>query len=117
MHPDDVRNGRLTSLLQQMTIRAKNMMPGIEFEWFVCSAIQSTRAGSAPATLIGKKAMNNTGRHEVEFAVPALPDSWPDDWGAGEFRFTIVLPNVSKNLQIPPKHIGLDRLFDFLIRE
>lgn len=115
VHPEDIRNGRLESLLRQMTSRAKRMMPDVEFEWFTCSAIRSTRPGKKDGKLIGKVAYRNPLKLEKEFDVPSLPEVWPDDWKAGDFRFLSVLPEVPKNLQIPPSHLGLDRLFDFLI--
>jgi predicted YcjX-like family ATPase len=114
--PVDMANGRLESLLRQMTTRASQMLPNMEFDWFVCSAIRSTRAGSKPGTLVGRPVRNNPEGAEMEYAVSGLPERWPDDWAAGDFRFPNVLPEVPKNLQIPPSHLGLDRLFNFLIR-
>ncbi|MDA3799400.1 MAG: YcjX family protein [Kiritimatiellae bacterium] len=111
---DDVQDGRLEGLLRQMTIRAQRMLPDVEFGWFVCSAVVSTRQGK-DGKLIGRTVLNNPEQKEVEFSVPKLPECWPDDWAAGEYPFVSVLPKVAKNLQIPPGHYGMDRLFDFLI--
>lgn len=116
VHPRDIQNGRLESLLMQMTGRAKRMLPEVEFGWFVSSAIRSTRPGKRNGRLIGRLTHGNPLRLEREFDVPALPEAWPEDWKAGDFRFLSVLPEVPRNLQIPPVQIGLDRLFDFLIR-
>lgn len=115
VQPEDIENGRLESLLRQMTSRAKRMLPEVEFGWFACSAIRSTRPGKCEGKLIGRLTHRNPLRLEKEFSVPALPEAWPDDWKAGDFRFLSVLPEVPRNLQVPPAHLGLDRLFDFLI--
>ena len=111
----DICDGKLRSLLKQMTIRAKRILPDVEFQWFECSAIVSTRAGSTSDTLIGCPIANNSEGRELEFTVSHLPNEWPEDWKAGEYRFPNVMPVVSKNLQIPPEHYGMDRLFKFLI--
>jgi len=111
----DVCDGKLRSLLKQMTIRAQRILPDVDFQWFECSAIVSTRPGSTAGTLIGCPIANNTEGRELEFTVSHLPNEWPENWCAGDYRFPNVMPVVSKNFQIPPEHYGLDRLFDFLI--
>lgn len=113
--PDDVTGGRLESLLRQMTARIKSMLPEIEFGYFVCSAVHSTRAGEADNQLIGRLMRNNPDRMEMEFGVSSLPEAWPEDWKPGEFCFAEVLPEVPKCLMIPPKQVGLDQLFEFLL--
>jgi predicted YcjX-like family ATPase len=113
--PEDIRNDRIESLLRQMTGRAKTMLPDVEFDWFVCSAIHSTRAGTAPGKLIGRTMKNNPNLEEREFSVSALPEGWPADWRPGDYQFADVYPDVAQNQQIAPRHIGLDRLFKFLI--
>ncbi len=115
VHPDDIRNGRLKSLLRQMTVQAKHRLPGVEFEWFACSAIHSTRAGSATGKLIGRLMADNPERKEMEYSVSSLPESWPADWKPRDYQFASVCPEVPGNLQIPPKHLGMDRILDFLI--
>lgn len=113
--PEDIKNGRVEGLLRQMTLKAKGNLPDVEFKWFVCSAIQSTRGGSAEGTLIGRLTKNNPEKKEMEFSVPSIPVNWPEEWSPGEYSFSSVLPKVSSNFQVPPKHIGLDRVFRFLI--
>ncbi|MBN2686295.1 MAG: YcjX family protein [Pontiellaceae bacterium] len=117
VHPDDIKNGRVESLLRQMTVKAKGMLPNVEFGWFVCSAIQSTRSGNTSNTLIGRPAVNNQEKEEREFTIPTLPENWPGNWSPGDFRFTSVLPAIHPNLQVPPKQFGMDRVFRFLIEE
>ncbi len=112
--PGDLQNGNLMSLLRQMNTRAKNLLPDIEMKWFVCSACRSTSQGNAENTLIGKPIYNNPDRKDMEFEVTALPEAWPDNWMAGEYKYYSVYPETSQNIQIPPKHIGLDRVFEFV---
>lgn len=117
VHPDDVSSGKLESLLKQMTARAKGMLPDVEFGHFVCSAIYSTRAGREPRHLIGRPIQNNPNAQEVEFEISSLPETWPEDWKVGDFTFSEVLPDVPKCLMIPPKQVGVDRLFEFLLTD
>lgn len=117
VHPQDIASGRLESLLRQMTNRAKNILPDVDFGFFVCSAIHSTRAGKENHHLIGKPIRNNPEDKEMEFKISPLPEMWPDSWKAGEYRFIDVKPNVSQNLSNPPNQIGLDRVFEFLLTE
>ncbi len=115
VHPEDIRNGRMDSLLKQMTGRARRMLPEVEFAWFSCSAVRSTRPGKRPGRLVGRPTYRNPLRREKEFDVSSLPESWPRNWKAGDFRFQSVLPEVHRNIQIPPDHMGLDRLLRFLL--
>ena len=112
--PQDLQNGNLISLLKQMNTRAKNLLPDVEMKWFVCSACRSTSAGNAANSLIGKPIYNNPEQKDMEFEVTPLPSAWPDNWSAGEYKYFTVHPETSQNVQIPPKHIGLDRVFEFV---
>ncbi len=114
VHPDDVKNGKLESLLKQMTFQTKSMLPDVKFDWFIASACHSTRPGKGSGTLVGKLTRDNPGRKEKEFSIVPLPERWPEEWEAGTFRFHPVWPEVSRNIQIPPKHLGLNDIFDFI---
>lgn len=114
--PDDIASGRLESLLCQMTARIRAMLPEVRFGWFAASAVRSTRRGGAPGRLIGRLAYGNPERLEKEFDVPSLPESWPDDWPAGAYPFQALSPDVARNLQNPPPHLGLDRIVRFLLQ-
>lgn len=113
--PEDVENGRLVGLLRGMTERSRHKVPGVKCEWFAASACVSTRSGSEPGTLIGRPAHEAFEAPELEFGVSELPDAWPRSWEPGDFAFYRVHPNAPRNLQIPPPHIGLDRVFDFIV--
>ncbi len=115
VRPEDIRNGRLNSLLKQMTVRAKNLLPESEVKWFTCSACRSTTAGKTSEKLIGKLAYDNADKAEMEFSVSELPESWPESWGADEYHYYSVFPNTFQNNQIPPQHMGLDRILDFML--
>ena len=112
--PGDLQNGHLMSLLRQMNTRAKNLLPEVDMRWFVCSACRSTSQGNAANSLIGKPIYNNPERKDMEFEVSPLPAAWPDNWAPGEYKYFGVYPDTSQNVQIPPKHIGLDRVFEFV---
>ncbi len=114
VHPEDVENGRLHGLLRSMTDRARQMLPGVQCQWFVSSACLSTRPGNGTRSLIGRPANGNPEGAEMEFEVSEVPTKWPSAWEPGDFQFYRVLPQVPRNLQIPPAHIGLDRIFDFI---
>ncbi|MBN2064377.1 MAG: YcjX family protein [Sedimentisphaerales bacterium] len=113
--PADVESGRLMSLLRQMNNRAKNLLPEADIRWFTCSACWSTMPGKAPDSLIGKLRADNPQRNEIEFAVSPLPEAWPKSWQPDDFHYYSVLPTTSQNIQIPPEHLGMDRIFNFMI--
>lgn len=123
VRPTDIINGKLKNLLQEMTLRAKKILPDVEYGFFVCSAIHSTREGKNKQHLIGKPLRNNPHKQEMEFMVSALPDTWPEQWGVegvGEvrdFQFLEVAPHIPRNLMIPPRQSGLDQVLKFLVTD
>lgn len=113
--PNDLKNGRLRSLLKQMTGQAEDLLPGkVDVKWFVCSACYSTRPGNAENTLIGASWPDNPERRKKQFPVSPLPESWPDDWKFRDYQFPAVYPDTPRNIQNPPKHRGLDEVFYFV---
>lgn len=114
VHPDDVQNGRLEGLLRQMTSRTVNLMSKVQMDWFVCSACHSSRRGIEPYHLIAALDYNNPEHKEMEFKVPPVPESWPNDWRAGDFRYPHFYPQTVANVQTPPKQKGLDKIFAFI---
>ena len=116
VHPDDIENGRLEGLLRQMTSRTVNLMSNIRMNWFVCAACQSSRRGTEPYHLIATLDCNNPEHKEMEFAVPPVPENWPQDWQAGDFRYYRFAPQTVPNIQTPPKHRGLDKVFEFITK-
>ena len=105
--PKDLKNGRLHSLLRQMTRQAKNRLPEkAVVKWFICSACRSTRPGNTEKTLIGTPWLNNPKRMEEEFPVAELPEYWPSDWEFQDYQFPQVHPKTARNIQIPPETQG-----------
>ncbi len=115
--PEDVENGRLIGLLRAMTERVRHKLPGVTCEWLAASACVSTRVGAAANTLVGRPAQYPADGPEMEFTVSRLPEIWPKSWSPGDFAFYRVHPTAPRNLQIPPPHLGLDRVFDFIAGE
>ena len=113
--PDDIEKGTLKSLLKQMNTRAKHLLPDMEIDWFECSACWSTRSGRSENYLKGVPWLNNPEKKKMEFPVTPLPDGWPPDWNPEEYQFPDVFPDIPLNVQKPPKHIGLDQIFDFAV--
>ncbi|WP_291322469.1 YcjX family protein [Desulfonatronospira sp.] len=114
VHPMDIENRRLIGLLRMMTERAGKMLPQVKSEWFVCSACHSTFPVSGVRRLKGKIARDNPGREFKEYSVPELPVTWPENWSAGDYPFFRVYPDAPENYLIPPRHLGLDRVFEFI---
>lgn len=111
----DIVNGKLQSLLKQMNARAKSLIPDAEVKWFTCSACQSTTQEKDGKSLKGKLAYNNPEKEPIEFEVSELPESWPESWQPNDYHFYSVYPETAQNYQLPPKHLGLDRILDFMI--
>ncbi|MBW7865848.1 MAG: YcjX family protein [Candidatus Hydrogenedentes bacterium] len=108
---------RLHSLLRQMTKRFADSLGNIRADWFTASAVVSTDTVSGEDSLVGAPmGRENPERGDWKFAVPTLPDAWPEDWNPDAYRFTRVWPRVPKNTLIAPDHNNLDRIFDFLTK-
>ncbi len=114
VHPMDIENKRLQSLLKMMTDRAAKMLPHVKCEWFVCSACHSTFPVSGKRRLKGKLARNNPDKEFLEYSVPELPRTWPKNWQPGDYQFYRIYPDAPENYLIPPRHMGLDRVFEFI---
>lgn len=112
---EDVSQGKLLSLLKQMTANAKSKMPQYRFEWFTCSACRSSWAGSRPNTLQGALAYDNPSKTKKEFFVSPLPDAWPKKFSFGDYAYYELYPEVSKAIIHPPHHSNLDVIFNYLI--
>ena len=116
--PEDLRNGRLLTLIRSMNARAAQVLSSsVEVKWFVCSACFSTRPGGAPYTLIGQTqpGPHTSERQAAEFDVSPLPEEWPTSWREGDYQYPYFSPRVPENLMIPPHHRNLDAVFDFTV--
>lgn len=113
---DDFYKGTLKSLLSQMNARAKRLLPDdMIVGWFQCSACWSTKPGGTKNTLKGVPWQNNPDKKNMEYPVTSLPDDWPSDWNPQDYQFPDVYPDIPSNIQIPPKHEGLNRVFNFAV--
>ena len=111
---EDWKTDRLKLLLRQMNNRARELLPSVESQWFVCSACVSTRAGRKSNTLSGVPLHDNPKQLPFDYPVSRLPESWPSDWKSGDFDFRDVYPEVGPNYMYPPKQHHLDEVFDFV---
>ena len=53
----------------------------------------------------------------VEMEPPRVPERWPDSWKQGDFLIQGVSPRFPENTSIPPDHIKMDSLVDFLLND
>ena len=113
--PCDVKDGRLTRLLRQMTERLAFDMEGIDHDWFTCSAVLSARPATEEGHLRGALVRDNPEGKEMLFPVTPLPEQWPADWKVGDYRYQIVLPRVPANQSMAPDQKGLDGLFQYIM--
>ena len=97
-----------------MNGRARELLPNVETEWFVCSACVSTERGSKEHSLVGTPLHGNESKELYEFPVSPLPETWPREWQPGDFSYRDVYPKVDANVLYPPRHHQLDAVFDFV---
>lgn len=113
---NDFHKEALKFLLQQMTEEVIRLLSDdVKIEWFQCSACWSTRPGKSENTLKGVPWKDNPNKEEKEFPVTLLPEDWPSHWYPWEYQFPDVYPDAPSNVLTPPKHKGLDRIFDFAV--
>lgn len=116
---EDLDNGRLISLLEEMNIDAIDSLPddikdNIKIGWFQCSACSSTEYESKN-TLKGVLGVDNPGKNRKKCPVSQLPDGWPDDWNPYDYQFPDWFPQAPFDSLTPPDHIGLDGIFNFAV--
>jgi uncharacterized protein len=116
VHPMDIDNKRMINLLKMMTSRTRKMLPEIRSEWFVCSACHSTFPVQGQRRLKGRIVYDNPDKEFREYNVPELPEAWPEKWNPGDYPFYRVYPDAPQNYLIPPRHMGLDQVFEFISR-
>ncbi|MFP4671814.1 MAG: YcjX family protein [Desulfohalobiaceae bacterium] len=114
VHPMDVENKRMLSLLKMITDRPARMLPKVQKEWFVCSACYSTYPAEGVRRLQGKLARNNPENKFMGYNVSELPAKWPESWRLGAYHFYKINPDAPENYLFPPRHQGLDQIFEFI---
>ena len=116
--PDDLRNGRLASLLRSMNAQARQLLPSsVAVKWFAASSCHSSTPGARPYTLVGQTEPGPfvSERHAEEFSVSPLPEAWPATWSEGDYRYPSFWPRLPEALMWPPRHRSLDSVFEFIV--
>ena len=107
---------RLEGLLRQMTRgfidRLQMTRAALACEHLACSAVLSTES-LADGRIRGGGPRN--GFVLVDMEPPCVPESWPHSWKQGDYRFLGVAPKFPENTSVPPGHIRMDALVDFLL--
>lgn len=119
VHPAD--RDKALGLLKRMVGKLAENRDGLKAEFFNCAAVVSTKVipgADGGRTLAGIPYRDAAGKRilpgaDQRFAVSALPDDWPRDWGPGVYAFPEVYPFVPARKDCPPEQINLDRVFDF----
>lgn len=108
---------KLEILLQQMTKgfmeRLKYNKSNLEYIHHACSAVLSTEVLSN-GHVRGSDIRNRLSLLDIE--PPRVPDTWPVAWKVGDYRFRGVSPKFPENMSIPPQHLKMDILMDFLLK-
>ncbi len=121
-----VNRDNMLGLLKEMLRSVVSKIDGVEIGYFVASAVNSTKHAPDQSDdgnrLIGKPLHDEQGRRlppsapEQSFCTSSVPKTWPERrWLSGEFTFPDVYPALPPgNFQLP-KHIDLDKVFQFIL--
>jgi predicted YcjX-like family ATPase len=112
---------RIKGLMEQMVRHEARNCRGIDINYFAIAAVVGAReVQSARREMVGSTLYDSTGHPlqpgaERKFAVPGVPDTWPEfGWNAGEYIYPDVYPRVSPLNNCPTEQSGLDEVFNFL---
>jgi predicted YcjX-like family ATPase len=107
---------KLLHLLEDMTrdlVATARHMTNLKVGHFVCAAVNSTESlpdyPALQARLPGKN------ESPQKFLPSQVPAQWPESWEVGDYRFPNVVPWMPANRDAPPKHIELDRVWNFIL--
>jgi uncharacterized protein len=112
VHRDD--HARLEHLLRDLipdAVKDAAFHSGLRHETFVAAAVNSTTSLDYP--LMQARIAGQEG--EVSFEVPRIPDEWPESLPPFQYRFPRVLPSAPEHRDTPPRHIGMERVLNFLL--
>ena len=121
IHPEDA--DRLRALLQELVWHKARNHPDLPHELLTCAAIQSTHR-NAKGELEGYPIWSAEGDlipppkpdHPMCRLHPSrLPDCWPERWEAGDYAFPEVWPLLPARRNLPPRHLGLNAIVDFIL--
>jgi predicted YcjX-like family ATPase len=111
----------LLKLLKEMLRDIVSRVEGVEMGFFVASPVNSTQHPADGSFLIGKPMFDEQGMRlpadapERSYPVSEVPEKWPECWSCGEYSFPDVYPALPKGRFMLPKHIGLDKVFRFVL--
>lgn len=111
----DTQRDKLTELVKDMAegVVNKYMLKSMQLDckFFSCSAVKSTTSqsnGQLRGQLSGENGF-------AEYEASELPGKWPGKWQEGQFVFPDVAPAFPENIAIPPDHLGMDDVVEFLL--
>jgi uncharacterized protein len=121
IHPTD--RDRLLHLLQRFIGNLHLDFEGLETRFYVVSSILSTSAlpvNDSTRQIVGVPYRDANGQRiprgaPQTLSTMALPTDWPPNWSAGEWSFPQVYPQMPNFHAMPPDHLGLDRLLDWIM--
>ncbi len=111
----------LLLLLKELVANLPDIHPGVETQFFCCSAAQSTVSDPNSHALIGIPELTGPGpadpaRDEKLIRISQVPSRFPDHWASGDFCFPDFKPKQFPGLKTrPPKQMGLDKVFGFIL--
>lgn len=121
VHPSD--RDRMLLLTRRMVEKLAESRDGLRYQFFNVASVVSTRVlptEGGERYLVGIPLRDAEGRKlppgpEQRFAVSALPDDWPHEWGAGRYSFPEVYPRMPMRKDYPPEQVNVDRLATFVL--
>jgi predicted YcjX-like family ATPase len=118
IHVDD--HDKLLGLLHDMTRNLAvqgRFTGGLKVEEFVCAAVKSSVSLPEYPFLDARlTTASQNGEADLQrFETAQVPEHWPDKWAAGDFVFPDVFPLMPSNRDLPPRHIGLDRVVNYVL--
>jgi len=107
---------KLLHLLEDMTrdlVSAARHRTNLKVGHFVCAAVNSTESLAEYPYLTAR--LPEKEEQPQKYAPSTIPEQWPESWQVGDFRFPNVVPWMPANRDAPPRHIEMDRLWNFLL--
>ena len=114
---------RLRALLKELVWHKARNHPDLPHQLFTCAAVQSTHL-DAKGELEGYPVWSPEGRlippptpdQPMHHLHPSrLPECWPEHWQAGDYAFPEVWPLLPARRNLPPRHLGLNAIVDFIL--
>ena len=108
--------GLLHDLTRNLAVQGR-FVGGLKVEEFVCAAVKSSTSLPDYPFLEGRleTVSPNGGADSQRFKTAQVPEHWPDHWAARDFIFPDIFPLMPANRDQPPRHIGLDRVVNFIL--